>query len=281
MIKRWQTGFNLIEIIIVITVIGIIAVAIGPIVLRPFQAYDDLSRRTALVDAAQSALSQIANDVRDAIPNTLRTNGTNAVEFMPIQLGGRYRFTTSAAEISGLTPSAPDASFQTLGNINTLPAGARLVIFNTGATQFYNAATSGSSGIISPLATSLSLSDNGNEDQITLSSAFQFDASGNGSPGRRFYVATTPVSYVCDTSAGTLVRIGGYAIASSQPTNPAAAPLSSAPEQTLISDLVSACDFDYTPGTNSRTGLLVIDLTLTLDGESIQLLHQIQVSNVP
>ena len=281
MARRFQQGFNLIEIIIVITVIGIIAVAIGPIVLRPFQAYDDLGRRTALVDAAQSALSQIANDVRDAIPNTLRTNDSNALEFMPIQLGGRYRFSSLPADTSGLTPSAPDASFQTLGNVNALPSGARLVIFNTGATQFYNAATSGSNGIISPLATSLSLSDNGNEDQITLNSAFQFDASGNGSPGRRFYIATTPVSYVCDTSAGTLTRIGGYAIASSQPTNPAAAPLSTAPEQTLISDLVAACDFDYTPGTNTSTGLLVVELTLTLDGESIQLLHQIQVSNVP
>ena len=278
---RQQSGFNLIEIIIVITVIGVIAVAIGPVVLRPFQAYDDLGRRTALVDAAQSALSQIANDVRDAIPNTLRTNGSSAVEFMPIQLGGRYRYSSTAADVSGLTPSAPDASFQTLGNISALPAGARLVIFNTGATQFYNAAVSGANGIISPGSTSLSLTDNGNEDQITLSSAFQFDASGNGSPGRRFYIATTPVSYVCDTSAGTLTRVGGYAITSSQPTNPATAPLSTAPEQTLISDLVSACAFEYTPGTNTRTGLLVIDLTLSLDGESIQLLHQIQVSNVP
>ncbi len=281
MTKQLQYGFNLIEVIIVITVLGVIAVAIGPIIVRPFQAYDDLGRRTALVDAAQSALSQIANDVRDAIPNTLRTNDTNALEFMPIELGGRYRYSPIPSEVSGLTPSAPDASFQALGNISALPSSARLVIFNTGATQFYNAAISGTNGIISPGTTSLSLTDNGNEDQITLSSAFQFDATGNGSPGRRFYVATTPASYVCDLGSGTLSRYSGYAISASQPTNPAAAPLSTAPGQTLISDLVTACDFDYTPGTNSRSGLLVIDLTLSLDGESIQLLHQIQVTNVP
>ena len=85
-------GFSLIEIVIVIVVIGVIVVAIAPIVSRPFQAYDDLGRRTALVDAGQSVLSQLSNDVRDAIPNTLRTNGSNAVEFMPIQQGGRYRY---------------------------------------------------------------------------------------------------------------------------------------------------------------------------------------------
>lgn len=278
--RQLQTGFNLIEVVIVITVIGVLAVAIGPIVTRPFQAYDDLSTRTALVDSAQSALSQIANDVRDAVPNTLRTNGTTAIEFVPIEVGGRYRFDSTPSTVSGLTPSATDASFQALGNISSIPSGSRVVVYNTGATQFYNAAVSGSSGIISPSGTTVTLSDNGNEDQLTLSSGFQFDPSGNGSPGRRFYIATTPVSYVCDTSAGTLIRYSGYSINASQPTNPAASPLSGA-TSTVISDLVSACDFDYTPGTNSRTGLLVIDLTLTLDGEVIQLLHQVQVSNVP
>jgi MSHA biogenesis protein MshO len=278
--RALQAGFNLVEVIIVITVVGILVVAIGPVVTRPFVAYDDLSTRTALVDSAQSALSQITNDVRDTIPNTLRTNGTTAIEFMPIQLGGRYRYDATPSAVTGLTPSASDASFQVLGNIASIPSGSRIVVYNTGATQFYNAAISGTDGIISPASTTVTLSDNGNEDQLTLSSGFQFDNSGNGSPARRFYVATTPVSYVCDTSAGTLVRYSGYAINASQPTNPAVSPLSGA-SSTLITDLVSACDFDYTPGSNSRAGLLVIDLTLTLDGEVIQLLQQVHVSNAP
>ena len=155
------------------------------------------------------------------------------------------------------------------------------MIFNTGSTQFYNAAISGSNGIISPLSTSLSLSDNGDEDQITLSSAYQFDSTGNGSPGRRFYIATTPVSYICDTSSGTFTRYSDYAISASQPTNESVAPLSTAPNQTLVSDLITGCDFDYSPGSNTRTSLLVIDITLSLDGESVQILHQVQVSNVP
>lgn len=279
--RSYQQGFNLVELVIVIVVLGIIVVAISPVLSNPFTAYDDLSRRTALVDAAQSALSQIADDVRDSIPNTLRSNGTNAIEFMPIQLGGRYRYDPVAATVSGLTPSAADASFQVLGNINALPAGGRLVVFNTGATQFYNAATTGTGGIISPATTSLTLTDNGSEDQINLSSAYQFDLSGNGSPARRYYIATTPVSYVCDLTNNQLLRFEGYNISLGQPTNLGAAPLSSAPSQAVVAEFVTACDFDYFPGTNSRSGLLVMALTLTLQGESINLLHQMHVSNAP
>jgi MSHA biogenesis protein MshO len=276
-----QQGFNLVELVIVILVLGIIVVAIAPVLSNPFTAYDDLSRRTALVDAAQSALSQIADDVRDSIPNTLRSNGTNAIEFMPIQLGGRYRYAPLASDVTGLTPSAPDASFQVLGNINALPASGRLVVFNTGANQFYNAATTGSGGIISPASTTLTLVDNGTEDQINLSSAYQFDLSGNGSPARRFYIATSPVSYVCDLANNQLLRYEGYAVSLGQPTNPSAAPLNTAPSQAVVAEYVTACDFDYFAGSNTRSGLLVMALTLTLQGESINLLHQMHVSNVP
>ena len=280
MVSR-QHGFSLIELVIVIVVLGIIVVAISPVLSKPFQAYEDLGRRTALVDAAQSALSQIADDVRDAIPNTLRTNGSNAIEFMPIQMGGRYRYDPTPASASGLTPSAADSSFQVLGNISSLPAGGRVVVFNTGATQFYTAATTGTGGIITPISTSLSLTDNGSEDQINLSSAYQFDVSGNGSPGRRYYITATPVSYVCDLSAGRLERFEGYAINLTQPTNPNAAPLSTAPASAVVAEYVTACNFNYVPGSNSRNGLLVMSLTLSLEGEFIEILHQVHVSNVP
>lgn len=278
---RYGKGFSLIEMVIVIVVLGLVAVAIGPILTRPFSAYEDLSRRTALVDAAQSALSQIANEVRDAIPNSLRTNGSTAVEMMPIRGGGRYRFDPVAANNSGLAPSAPDASFQILGNLDALPAAARLVVYNTGAGQLYAAATSGTGGIISPASTTISLTDNGNEDQLTLSAPYQFDISGTGSPAKRFYLANQPVSYVCDLASGQLRRYEGYAIALVQPTNPGAPPLSSAPAQAVVAEYVTACNFDYQPGSNSRTGLLIMTLSLSLEGESIQLLNQVHVGNAP
>jgi len=275
-----QKGFSLIELVIVIVVLGIVVTAIAPILSKPFQAYDDTTKRVALVDAAESALNQMAADVRDAIPNTLRATAS-AIEFMPIRAGGRYRYHDDPSNTTGLTPSASDSSFETLGNLASIPTGARLVVYNTGATQFYTAATSGGLGIITPSSTTISVTDNGAEDQVSLSTGFQFDQSGNGSPGRRFYVATLPVSFVCDLANGRLLRFEGYTVNLTQPTNPLATPLSAASSFAVVAQHLTACNFDYDPGSNTRSGLLSLSLTLSLDNQIIELLHQVHVVNTP
>jgi MSHA biogenesis protein MshO len=275
-----QSGFNLIELVLVIVVMGIISVVIAPIVTKPFTAYDQASRRLELVDAAESTLRLIAREVRDAVPNTVRTNGT-VLELMPIEVGGRYRYGSNPSDNTALTPEAPDSQFRVLGNVNNLPANARMVVYNTGANQFYVAANNPNLGIVTPASTSLTLTDNGNEDIISLSTAFRFDRIGSGSPAKRFYITNTPVTYHCDLASGTLRRIANYAISVSQPTNRAAAPLSTAAENGLVVNNVTACNFNYQAGSSSRAGLLSISLSLTIDGEVVTLLHQIHIGNAP
>lgn len=273
-------GFNLIELVIVIVIAGILAVVIAPVVMRPFQAYDDTSRRVVLVDAAESAMRQISSDVRDAIPNTLRTNGS-VLEIMPMQGGGRYRYSDVASDNTALSPGATDSQFQMLGNLSAMPTGARLVVYNTGATLFYAAATSGGSGIITPTSTTVSLTDNGNEDSISLSSGFRFDLLGTGSPQKRFFIATSPVTYHCDLASGDIRRYETYSTAIAQPVNRGAAPLSAASSNAILVSNVSGCNFNYIQGTNSRAGLLTMNITLEIDGESITVLHQVHVRNAP
>jgi MSHA biogenesis protein MshO len=48
-----------------------------------------------------------------------------------------------------------------------------------------------------------------------------------------------------------------------------------------MSDNLTACTFTYTPGTAQRAALISLSLTLTKDGESITLLQQVHVDNVP
>ena len=278
-----QLGFTLVELIIVIVITGILAVVIAPIVMKPFIAYDDSSRRVALVDAAEAAMRQITRDVREAVPNTLRTNGS-VIEFMPIQGGGRYRYGeltgVPLADDKTLTPSVVDTKFETLGSLSSMPSGARMIVYNTGATSFYAAATSGGAGIITPTTTTLSLTDNGNEDLITLSSGFRFDLAGNGSPQKRFFLATSPVTYHCDTTVGNILRYENYSTAVSQPTNRSAAPLSGASGAILVSN-VSDCNFIYTQGTSSRAALLTMEISVTIEGETIKVVHQVHIRNAP
>ena len=95
------------------------------------------------------------------------------------------------------------------------------------------------------------------------------------SPEQRFQLVDTPVSFVCDpTGGGLLLRYSGYNISAAQSTSPGGL-------QAELANNVASCRFTYQPGVSSRSGLVGIDITLTKDGESIHLLVQVHVFNLP
>jgi len=96
------------------------------------------------------------------------------------------------------------------------------------------------------------------------------------SPKQRFYLVSTPVSYLCSPVAGgggALRRNANYAIALALPVNVG--------QGVLMSDRVAACAFTYDPGTATRGALLTLSLTLVDGDEQITLLHQAHVFNAP
>ena len=98
------------------------------------------------------------------------------------------------------------------------------------------------------------------------------------SPSHRFQVVTGPVTYECNPAAGQVRRYAGYGIAlTPQPAPPGVAPA-------VLVDGVSACGFAYdNAATNAtlRTGIVSMNLTLTLSGENVSLQQQVHVDNVP
>lgn len=63
---------TLIELVVVITITGIIAVVLGQFIVQPIQGYQSIVRRAELVDAAEMALRRTARDIRQALPNSVR-----------------------------------------------------------------------------------------------------------------------------------------------------------------------------------------------------------------
>jgi MSHA biogenesis protein MshO len=94
------------------------------------------------------------------------------------------------------------------------------------------------------------------------------------------YLVSGPVSYVCDTSAGTLTRYSGYTISATQSVT-AASLLSAGAIAARIAADVGACQFTYTTGTAQRNSLVTLTTQLTRSGESVQLLHEVQLANAP
>ena len=108
-----------------------------------------------------------------------------------------------------------------------------------------------------------------------------FVRSLHDSPGKRFYVTSGPVSYVCDTAAQTITRYSGYLIAATQPTS-----FAGATSVALIAENVTTCTFDYSDNVARQIGLLTLRVTLakTVSGgvtETVSLYHAIHVNNLP
>lgn len=263
-----STGFTLVEMIVSIVIAGILVAMVAMFGRGQVDAYLDVSNRAQLADDADTALRRIGRDLQSALPNSVRQSG-DFLEFVPIRDAGRYRAdvnSTGGGDYLDFS-SSTDNSFDVLGPAVSVAAGDQLVIFNLGQTGS-DVYAGTSSRVISTGAGSVSSL------QYTLGGLGQFPLA---SPQNRFQIVGGPVTYQCNAAAvgGTVVRHSGYAFASTQPTA-----FAGATSAVLVGD-VTNCSFRYTPAVLQRNGLVVLRLTLTRNGESVELLYQVDISNTP
>ena len=228
--------------------------------------YVDLARRTRLVDQAEMALRRMQRDIRHALPNSIRIDGTGTyLEMLNTLDGGRYRrYPDPVTGGDILDFDTADTGFDVLGPLSQVPsAGAGLVV--------YNITASGPTGnAYAPLPDNFGLVGAGSTaTHITLNPGVDF---ANSSPFQRFFIVDQPVTYACE--GGVLNRYDSYGITAVQQTPPGTPPA-------LVTRGVSGCSFSYDPGASQRAGLVTLEITLTEQGETITLLHQVHVVNVP
>ncbi len=260
---RSVKAFTLVELVVVLVVVGIMAALGGMFIVQPIQGFLDLSRRARLVDGAETALRRMQRDVRGALPNSVRIScGGNCLELLDTADGGRYR-AYGPGNVLDFTRIDSDG-FEVLGGLEAAPNSSQsLVVYNLSASGTDGNAYYGDnrSGIGAGSSAVL----------VHPAPAIKFPRS---SPCQRFFIVDEPVSYVCDPVANTLTRYAGYAIAASQSGSPGGS-------SALVARNVSACNFNYQPGTYQRAGLVTLRLQITEDGETVTLLHQIHVENAP
>jgi MSHA biogenesis protein MshO len=272
-------GFSLVELVVVITVLGILGASVAVFINNPVRGFFATARRAQLTDAADTTLRRMMRDLQAATPNSLRiaTSGSTLyLEFTPIADVGRYRAASSGGnEPSGTDPldvtDSADTTFQVLGAPVTVPASAKLVIFNLGY---------GTSDLYS----------GGNRRDVTTAAGttntLSFTSTGSAwpadSPDRLFYLVTTPVTYVCAPVAdgtGRLDRYSGYALQATQPSSTTTTPLSTA-GRALVLDKVSGCSFE-TSAVLANANAAAITLQLTDSGETVTLYAQVYLRNTP
>lgn len=295
---RRPTGFSLVELVVVIALAGIIGAVVAGLITRPIQGYADVSRRAALVDAAESALQRVARDVRRALPNSvrIRCDGATppcgggetvwALEMLNAFNGARYRegpgpgAATPQCRLNFNNPGG-DSEWAIPGGLTASGTAGAVVIANWTATGPQANAYVGDNR--TPAGTTVTLaSDPGvcnGEPRLQLSSPFRFPFR---SDRQRLFLVDTPVTYLCDTATATLRRYDGYAIQADQgavDSHPELLAAGATPA--LVADKVAGCRITYQPGTSQRAGLVTMELRISDGSEQVRLLHQVHVENVP
>lgn len=264
-----QAGLTLVELVVTIVVTGIIAAGVALFIQRPVEGYIDAARRAELTDEADTALRRITRDLRTALPNSIRVDGTGKfVEFIETTDGGRYRAEPDGSGVGDILDfTAADTSFDVIGPAPTLVTGNQIVVYNLNSTGTTSNAYSG-------------------DNRTTLTStaappvAITSKLFPESSPARRFHVVSGPVTYGC--TGGQLIRYSGYGYNTAQVAPPGVS------GAVLAGNVdVASCSFVYTAGSISeRTGTVSIVLVLTRSGgagtpEVVRLFQQAQVSNAP
>ena len=286
-----QSGFTLVEMVMVIVITGIVGGMVAVFLQSPVQQYVDVARRADMTDIADTALRRITRDLRLALPNSVRVTGdcntalptsTCFIEFLPVKGGGRYRAGAGSTN-DELDFGVVDGTFEVLGPMPNIAVGDQIVVYNLGISDL-DMGSNAYDGNTTTAHNRRPVSEAGaNIVTITSTKPLAFD-----SPGHRFHVITTPVSYVCD-GAGTLWRYWGYAIQAAQSdTNSVAkldalvTPATATRGKARLANNVSSCRFSYDAFVVAqRSSLVTMNLGITRDSETVTLYSATHLSNQP
>ncbi len=254
-----QRGFNLVELVVIIVILGILMAGTAVYITNSVTAYSDVARRDQLTALGRVTVERLARELRTALPNSIRIQN-NCIEFLPILSGSAYL--TLPVDSAATTFTALDFS------LPSFTGNAYVVVYPYSITDLYAANNPGpivsyANKTGSPTAT------------VTLGSSFQFNRH---APQQRFYIVNDPVSYCV---VGTnLNRYRGYSLSSSQSTPPTATAQLVAQNIQTSDNSTTVIPFSYSAGTLQRNGIIALDFRFLIQGDWIRLYHEVQVRNV-
>jgi MSHA biogenesis protein MshO len=274
-VKRATEGFTLVELIVSIVIATVLLAFMAVFVTGPVDMYFAQTRRAELVDSSDAGWKQLDEEIRGAVPNSLRRSRNGSFEALELLQA------IDVARYQNLSDTS-DGTFTTAGPFGTVGAGLDtntmfLVINNSSATNAYDGAN-----VITQDPTRIQLAasvTSPGELDVTLSPAPTFLTD---SPQRRMFLVTGAVSYLCDEATGTLTRYTGYGINSAQISTSAGF---AGATTTPIARNLSACNFTVTPGTATHGEVVTLRLTFTRagdpNGERMTLMRQSHVEYAP
>lgn len=286
-------GFTLVELVMVIVITGILAATLVVFLKPAIDSYVDTRRRAEMTDLADTALRRMAQDIRRAVPNSVRSVSKTCFQLVPTIAGGRYRKApdTLVTTSRPIDTSGATTQFDVLAMVLDTSAPEPkvddwLVIDNQNGDEVYTnqLAEPGPKARITRLETALSADDQAVYAARIDIAAKQFPV---GYDGGRFVVVPDKqqtVFYSLNAATRTLYRgnvrntagTGAFTKLASQAACDAAG-------GEIVATDVAAAEFIYSPnqGATQQSGFVWMRLELSQAGESVALAYGVHVDNVP
>lgn len=250
-----QKGFSLIELITVLVILGIISSISVSFVVKTTQSYQQTQARAKLAMQARQAMERMSRQLRTALPYSVRiTNAGQCIEFMPIASGGFYlnpvadaQNTAPAQSSISVAPHQIDfgtASYMTIGAMSP--------------TEIYGGSGLSIASVSSRNATSINLT--GSKTWL------------RNSINKRFYLLNAPQAFCVDSNQLKFYENQSLILANIN---------TSAASSLLSANLSAVTPFSLTMASDNRNTEILMQLTFTADGQSLDFTQQVMIRNVP
>jgi MSHA biogenesis protein MshO len=290
-----STGFTLVELVVTIAISSIVVGFVATFLTAPVDAYIDQTERADITDSAQIVAHRLEEDLRSALPNSVRIRNSGSrsiIEFLLVKSVSFYR---QPGELGNnpdrelIFTALGDDRFSAFGQLPVPLPTDFLVIGNKGTgngSPSLDAYIVPGSRVITSTATSIQIAPGPTpfEQSVTLSPSFRFAATESRN---RMFLISGPVSYICNSAANarSLRRYQNYAITPGIPVSESSPQLLVAGLNTLLASDVSSCALRCVGGNNNICDpTIVIEFTVrrvTASGdESVEFFAQFPLDNI-
>lgn len=261
--RRAQKGFTLVELVSVIVILALLSAVGSGFFVRAVDGYRTTQLRSDLMQRGRLVLEQMARQLRQAVPNSVRLNASGScIEFMPVvavasYLGQLPDTQNGMASASSVAVFPYDVNLGEIKHVIVAPFNPIEVYAN--GLPAARVGFGGSAG--NPVSA------------ISFIAAHRFMRN---SLSNRLFLAGDPQRFCI---VGTqLLQYSGYSLLTSalDDADPGG---NSAIMATDVAALGSA--FQLSPGSEDRNSSVQINLQFSAGRNSIRLNHQVLIRNVP
>ncbi|MGI2225733.1 PilW family protein [Shewanella frigidimarina] len=267
-----SAGFTLIEMVTVILILGIVVVGLGSFVIFGTRIFVESSAVDQVLSQSRFGIERMTRDIRRAVPNSMRTldavdGSFQCLELLPIAASTSYINAPFA-------PQAAQNNLTAIKSIRPIVNNQSVLIYPLTTAEIYNPQGTTAKRFIVQSVTEL-----GDQLTITLTQSVRFTEA---SALKRLYVADSPLSYCFVNNASNvelrLYQNYGYKV--NQPA-PAAMGNGVLMAQNVANVLAVNPAVILTPSTLMTNAIVHLQPLFSVNGETFQYQHQVQVMNVP